>query len=49
MYTVDQSSTELQLEEIINFVISMILRDRGERLLLQTTMLYNSNMQIYGG
>ena len=49
MYTVDQSSTELQQEEIINFVISMLLHDRGERLLLQTTMLYNSNMQIYGG
>ena len=49
MYTVDQGSTELQLEEIINFVISMLLHEGRERLLLQTTMLYNSNMQIYGG
>ena len=48
MYTVDQGSTELQLEEIINFVISMLLHGE-ERVYYYKQQCYNSNMQIYGG
>ena len=48
MYTLDYRSIEVQLEKIINFVISMLLRGE-ERDYYYKQQCYNGSMQIYVG